>query len=149
MPCTHAFVLSQVVVENNDHLYACHGRPAYLSVNYHRSVARSNDKGAWRISRDDEAFRFYCAFDYLNESAKYPGLWHIEGGNEYVGVDKELIAFFPAPVNSGENWHGYPFTFARRSPADRIQALKEVANRLYERGDLSLARAKKIRQGDL
>jgi len=149
VPCSHVFTLSSVVVANNDHRYECNGRPAYLSVNYHRSAVRSNDKGVWLISRDEEAVRFYCAYDCSNASKNYPGLWHIENDNSYVGNANELIAFFPEPINSGENWHGYPFTFARKSPPDRIRALKDVAERLHKSGGLSLARAKKIRQGDL
>lgn len=149
MPCTHDFELSHVVVENNDHLYECEKRPAYLSVYYHRSAARANDKGVWCITRNEEAVRFYCAYDCSNTSTYYPGLWHIESSNNYIGEDKELIAFFPEPINPDDNWHGYPFTFSRRSPRDRILALKDIAERLQKSGDLSIARAKKIRQGDL
>ena len=149
MPCTHAYVVSSAIAANNDLLYQCGQRPAYLSVYYHRSAARSNDKGLWTVSRDEEVVRFYCAFDHGNGSPLYAGLWHIENDNTYLGEAKELIAYFPAPVNPGENWHGYPFTFARRSPPDRIKALKDVAERLHRNGDLSLARVKKIRQGDL
>lgn len=149
MVCTHDFSLSHVVVQNNDHLYKCESRPEYLSVNYHRSAAKSGDKGVWSISRDEEAFRFYCAHSHSNSSKHYPGLWHIENNNSYVGNANELIAFFPEPINSDENWHGYPFTFARRSPVDRIRALKEVAEILREKKVISIARAKKIRQGDL
>lgn len=149
MLCMHDFSLSHVVVANNDHLYKCESRPEYLSVYYHRSAAKTGDKGVWLISRDEEAVRFYCAHACSNASKYYPGLWHIEIENSYIGNANELIAFFPEPMNSNDNWHGYPFTFARRSPLDRIRALKDVAERLRENGVISTARAKKIRQGDL
>lgn len=149
LPCTHVYVVSSAMVANNDLLYQCGQRPDYLSVYYHRSAARSSAKGLWAVPRDDEAGRFFCAFDNGNAAPFYDGLWHIENENTYVGEAKELIAYFPAPVNPGENWHGYPFTFARKSPPDRIKALKAVAERLHQSGDLSLARVKKIRQGDL
>lgn len=149
VPCTHAYVVSSAIAANNDLLYQCGERPDYLSVYYHRSAARSSAKGLWAVPRDEEAGRFFCAFDNGNSSPLYAGLWHIENDYTYVGEAKELIAYFPAPVNPGENWHGYPFTFARKSPPERIKALKEVAERLHQSGDLSLARVKKIRQGDL
>lgn len=149
MPCTHTYLISCAPADNNDLLYQCDQRPEYLSVYYHRSAARSTDKGLWAVPRDDEAGRFFCAFDNNNGSQLYAGLWHIENENTYVGDAKELIAYFPEPVNPGEYWHGFPFTFARKSPPDRIKALKEVAERLHQRGELSLARVKKIRQGDL
>lgn len=149
MLCTHDFSLSHVVVANNDHLYKCENGPEYLSVTYHRSAAKSGDKGVWSISRDEEAFRFYCAHVHSNASEHYPGLWHIENNDSCIGNANELIAFFPEPMNPGDNWHGYPFTFSRRSPLDRIRALKDVAERWRENGVISTARAKKIRQGDL
>jgi hypothetical protein len=149
VPCFHAYAISSVAAGNNDLLYQCDKRPSYLSVYYHRSAARSKDKGVWAVPRDDEAGRFFCAFDNANGSALYAGLWHIENDSTYLGEAKELIAYFPEPANPGEYWHGYPFTFARKSPPDRIKALKEVAERLHQSGVLSLARVKKIRQGDL
>lgn len=149
MTCDHSYSLRSVLGENNDLLYSCNDRPDYLSVYYHRSKARSNDKGQWVISRPEEGFRFYCAYDNKNKSDIYPGLWHIENGNTYIGDDYELIAYFPAPKNNNESWHGFPFTFGRKSPPDRIKALKDVAERLFAQKKLSLGRITKIRNGVL
>lgn len=148
MPCEHRYSLDSSTVEGNDVIYSCDKKPEYLCVNYHRSSERV-EKGIWIISRDEEAYRFYCAYDNKNKSDEYPGLWHVESDNCYVGSLKELISFFPAPVNKSDPWHGYPFTFSRASPRDRIRALKTVTERLLLTGKISLARAKKIRQGDL
>ena len=134
---------------NNNCLYACASRPSYMSVDYHRAAGRANNKGLWIISRDEEATRFYCAIDHNNSSPEYPGMWHLETDDTYVGRDRELIAFFPAPENPTDPWHGYPFTFERAAPKARIQALKQVAKRLEAAGSLSLARATKIRRGEL
>lgn len=149
MTCNHSYSLRPTPRENNDLLYSCDKRPDYLSVYYHRSKARSNDKGCWSISRPEEGFRFYCAYDNNNLSNIYPGLWHIENGKSYIGEDNELIAYFPAPKNANESWHGFPFTFERKSPPDRIKALKDVAERLFAQNKLSVGRITKIRNGVL
>jgi len=60
-----------------------------------------------------------------------------------------LIAFYPAPVNTNDPWHGYPFTFQRATPLDRIKAIKDVAEKLFKNNKLSLKRIIKIRKGVL
>lgn len=149
MTCNHNYTLRSSPREHNDLMYSCDDRPDYLSVYYHRSKARANDKGRWRISRTEESFRFYCAYDNKNSSKLHPGLWHIEDSNLYIGEDYELIAFFPRPKNNNESWHGFPFTFNRKSPPDRLKALQEVAERLFTQNKLSTKRITKIRNGVL
>jgi hypothetical protein len=150
MNCKHNYNLSSPKQdEKNNLLYKHPKRPDYLIVYYHRSSALANDKGCWSISRNEEVFRFYCAHDNKNFSSKLPDLWHIEDGSNYVGAEEELISYFVSPSSQNVPWHGFPFTFGRRSPKERIIALKEVAERLLKDGKLSLKRAAKIRTGSI
>lgn len=149
MTCTHNFEMISKRLNNNDTLLSCTDKPNYLSVFYHRSNARSDNKCCWSISITEEGHRFYCAHENRNESIEEPGLWHIEDGNIFIGTNQELICFFPEPKNTNDFWHGYPFTFDRKSPANRIKALKEVAEKLLKQNKLSLKRVKKIRSGEL
>ncbi len=141
MSCSHSYTLRSQRASNNDLLYSKDEAPAalsYLAIFYHRSLARQKDKGRWVISESEEAFRFYCAHDNSNMSQLYPGLWHIEVDNTIVGAADELIAFFPEPKNSGDPWHGYPFRFGRAAPPNRIKALRQVAERLFNQKKLAL-----------
>lgn len=149
MTCSHSYILQAQRLAQNDLLFTCSKRPDYLSVYYHRSQARQQDKGRWSISEEEEARRFYCAHENENSSDLYPGLWHVEPDSLSIGVDGEVIAFFPAPSNPGALWHGYPFTFSRRAPTARIKALKEVAEGLFKEKKISLSRARKIRTGSV
>lgn len=149
MPCLHTYQIKTTIQTNNDVLCECTRRPAYLSVSYHRSQGRIGEKNLWSIPVDEEGIRFFCAFDSQNLSSSYDGLWHIESGNNYIGTGSELIAYFKPPENASDPWHGYPFTFARKSNRDKIKALKQVADMLARNGNLTTARAKKIRQGEL
>lgn len=152
MPCHHEYELQVEIKEHSDQLFSCGGRPYYLSVTYHRSKARVKDKSTWAISRDDEAKRFFCAFDHDRKSEEYPGLWHIETGGDFIGTAKELIAFFPEPINVDDAWHGYPYTFRRSAKNGNDnpgKALKEVAQRMLEGNEITVARAIKIRRGAL
>jgi hypothetical protein len=150
MGCSHLYELQSQRASNNDLLYSRNDVPRalfYLAIFYHRSLARQKDKGRWVITESEEAFRFYCAHDSSNLSALYPGLWHIEVENKVIGAADELIAFFPAPKNSGDPWHGYPFRFGRAAPPKRIKALKDVAERLFQQEKIGIARIKQIRNG--
>lgn len=149
MSCNHSYVLQAQRMPQNDLLYSCSHFPQYLAVYYHRSAARQEDKGRWAITEEQEAHRFYCAYDNQNKSDLYPGLWHIESGNTLIGTDGEVIAFFPAPINPQDFWHGYPFSFGRKAPKARIRALKETAENLFLIKKISLSRIKKIRNGSL
>ncbi|WP_208281760.1 hypothetical protein, partial [Massilia oculi] len=61
----------------------------------------------------------------------------------------EMIAYFPAPVNANDPWHGFPFTFAKKAPTDRVKALRDVAERLFRKNEIPLKRITKIRSGVL
>lgn len=149
MPCLHTYCIGTTIQTNNDVLCECAPRPNYLSVSYHRSQGRAGEKNLWSVPVDEEGVRFFCAFDSKNASQYYGGLWHIENGNDYIGTGRELIAYFKPPENALDPWHGYPFSFARKSNNKKIKALKEVADALLRSGNLTTARAKKIRQGEL
>lgn len=149
MACSHHYEIYAQRTDRNDLLYSLVDAPQYLSVFYHRSAARQKDKGRWCIAEKEEALRFYCANENNNFSAECPGLWHIETSGDSVGVEGEIIAFFPAPQNLGDFWHGYPFTFSRKAPIARIKALRAVADEMYKKNKISLGMAKKIRNGSI
>lgn len=154
MTCTHNYSHTHTL-QGNDLLFTDSNKikkyPNYLSVHYHRSKKAGNHKNIWAITPGEECNRFYCAFSNNNKptNTKDTGYWHIEPGNSYIGTQKEIISYFVAPENKGDPWHGYPFTFERETPKDRKKGLQEIAETLFQKNKLSLARTKKIRSGDL
>lgn len=149
MSCNHTYTPIVKSTDNNNVLYSCKTRPDYLSVYYHRSGALAANKGCWTISKEEELFRFYCAYDNKNCTPTYAGLWHIESAEIYIGTNDEMIAYFPAPVNANDPWHGFPFTFAKKAPVERVKALRDVAERLFKQNKIPLKRIAKIRSGAL
>ncbi len=90
MSCNHTYKPIVKSTDNNNVLYSCKTRPDYLSVYYHRSGALAATKGCWTISKDEELFRFYCAYDNNNCTPDYGGLWHIENTEIYIGTNEEM-----------------------------------------------------------
>ncbi|MGH9198401.1 MAG: hypothetical protein ACRD1T_22040 [Acidimicrobiia bacterium] len=101
------------------HYLSCSGT-LYLSLNYHRGSGKGRPgKSLWAIARNDECHTF---------SEAEIGKWSDEQGDYWavsldakveLGKNGERLAFFDAPINIVDPWHGYPVSGRRGSPIHR------------------------------
>lgn len=82
---------------------------SYKSVNYHRATATTkHPKSQWNVSRDDECHTFCRAEAESWKDAK-GNYWAVaEAGDPDLGTRGERVAFFDAPRNPRDPWHGFP-----------------------------------------
>jgi len=108
------------------------GRRTYVSIQKHHYTAE-NDHSKW-IDRHFEFRTFDCA-DYGNLDAvagalpswidAAGNLWGVQNNKPSVGLYGEHFGFFPATVNPGDDWHGFPlFPFARGQ--------KDIPNEIFQ-----------------
>lgn len=94
---------------------------SYISLNYHRSrTSTKRRKSIWSIERPDECHTL-CQAEIQNWRDKNGDYWSIskDAAVEF-GSDGERMAFFDAPQNATDPWHGYPVGGKRGLPSVRL-----------------------------
>lgn len=122
---------------------ACDGR-TYLCHAHHRSSSFLNSKSQWVLTRPEECHLF-CQACLLKSEEGALGYWFISrGGKRIFGTRQERVAFFEAPQNQTDPWHGYPVSGARRGAGHRPPP--EVVTSWQESGWVPKHVADKIRR---
>ena len=108
---------------------ACEGTP-YLSLDYHQPFSQLRHvKSIWLLSRVDECHAF-CEARLSHWSDQAGNYWTVtkDGDKRLLGDRGERMAFFPAPSDETDTWHGFPvgggkdaLPFKQRPPADLVQ----------------------------
>jgi hypothetical protein len=121
----------------------------YLSRNDHRSATGTkNPKSIWQLDRQSECHTF-CEAELRQWSDKAGDYWAVAGeGQENFGTRGERVAFFDAPVNSGDPWHGYPVGGKRGLPIQR-RPPDDIIERWYNAKRISYVTFSKLMGGRL
>jgi hypothetical protein len=108
---------------------ACDESP-YKSLDAHRSESGTkHPKSIWNksISRADECHMF-CQAKLRAWHDSYGNCWAIaRDGDNAFGSHGERLAFFWAPINDPDPWHGFPVAgrkglpFSRRLPDELVE----------------------------
>ena len=121
----------------------------YLSRHDHRSVTGTkNPKSIWQLSRANECHTF-CGAQLQQWSDKDGDYWAVaRDGQEDFGTRGERVAFFDAPVNNTDPWHGYPVGGKRGLPIQRTPP-DELIERWYNNGWISYVTFSRLMGGRL
>lgn len=92
----------------------------YISLNYHRSSSgTSKPKSIWSLIPPDECHTF-CEARLQRWMDRNGDYWAVAAdGADDFGTRGERAAFFDAPGNAGDPWHGYPVGGKRGLPIQR------------------------------
>lgn len=115
---------------------ACDGASVYKSMDGHRSASGTkHQKSIWAESwsRAEEC-HIFCEAKIEQWSDKNGDCWSVAKENQYYGTRREKVAFFDAPQNNADPWHGYPVGNnglpIRRRPPDELLQLWQDSNRI-------------------
>jgi hypothetical protein len=112
---------------------SCKDTP-YTSLNCHRAESGTqHPKSIWAIAVQEECHRFCEAeiFDWSDSDGNY---WSISKDGEIeLGTRGERLAYFNAPQNERDPWHGYPVGGRRGLPTVR-RPPKAIIERWWQTG---------------
>jgi len=110
----------QKEVDSSGIVYTSCAETLYLSLNYHRGgSSTTHPKSIWEISRPDECHVF-CTAESESWADQNGDLWAVaRDGEPHYGTRRERMAFFDAPVNQSDPWHGFPVGGRRGLPLRR------------------------------
>lgn len=123
---------------------ACDQTP-YLSTDYHHSAGGSSKrKSLWAIARPDECHTF-CSAKTEAWLANDGNLWAVaEEGGPAFGTLNERLAFFWAPSNETDPWHGHPVGLSRNSLPFRKFPPDELVKSWHESGIINFTTMRRI-----
>jgi hypothetical protein len=106
---------------------ACDNQSKYKSLDAHQSAScTKHQKSVWsdKWSRADEC-HIFCEAKIRKWIDKNGDCWSVtREGDEDYGPRREIVAFFDAPQNDTDPWHGYPVGAKglpiRRWPPDNL-----------------------------
>jgi hypothetical protein len=130
------------------HYLSCSGA-LYLSLNYHRGSGKGRrGKSIWAIGRDAECHTF-CEAEIGKWSDARANYWAVSvDARVQLGKNGERLAFFDAPVNVTDPWHGYPISGRPGSPTRR-RPPDELVGRWLDEGRISYVTYDRILTGRL
>jgi hypothetical protein len=136
-------------VDGSGVYYLSSSRTLYLSLNYHRGSGKGRPgKSLWAVGRDDECHLF-CEAEtgkWIDAQGNY---WVVsEDARVQLGKNDERLAFFDAPVNNIDPWHGYPISGRRGSPSRR-RPPDEVVSHWFDKRRISYVTFDRIVTGRL
>lgn len=94
----------------------------YIPISYHNKTAKNNpNKTKWKIRQNEQ----YCVFELSDiNNWKCPernGYFSIvENGNVKLGINEEILGFFPEKVNVTDPYHGFPVTSSDYEISDEL-----------------------------
>jgi hypothetical protein len=127
---------------------SCDDSP-YKSLDVHRSQSGTKQpKSIWNseLSRADECHTF-CEAELNGWSDDNGNCWSVaKDGEMDFGTHEERVAFFWAPQNDGDPWHGFPVA-GRRGLAFRQKLPDALIERWHESGLISFSRKMQMLKG--
>ena len=121
----------------------------YLSLHVHRSASGTrHPKSIWLLLPADECHTF-CEARLQEWNDKNGDYWAVakEGGGDF-GTRGERAAFFDAPQNDTDPWHGYPVGGQRGLPIKRTPP-DGLLQRWHDTGRISYTTFRRLLDGRL